>query len=858
MKRVVCACLALACSAHDGAPPPAQHPPAAPPSKLVAPGLRLPDDVAPLAYDLKLELDPDRDEFRGHVEIRVHLDAPTDHVWLHASELDITQASFRDGSTTGRLETLPVAGEQMRAFGFGRVIDDREIALGFDYTGHTLHDQEGLFRQREDGRWYLFSQGESVFARRILPCFDEPRFKVPWKVTIIAPKGQIALANAPEVSARTRPDGRSEHVFAEMPAMASYQLAVAAGPFELVDVGPVGKQHVPARVAALAGQRDRVAVARKLADIVAAAEDMLVDPLPLAKLDLVVVPRLFGAMENPGLVTIEEVAIVGDAQRKPFAHKFVRMMAHEVVHQWFGNLVTPAWWDDLWLAEAFASWLGDRIAAKLDAFDDVDLYFALARRDALAADDEPDAKPLRRRIENTQDADGGFDTIAYEKGAAVLEMFDRTALVWDRAVQSFLRTHRGRVASTRDLAAVLPDDLARSLVDYVDHTGAPVVDLALRCEGAHATLDAHARGGMTVPVCLRYGDAATSMVYACKLVGDRATFDLTLPAGCPKWVFGNRTAGYYQVAWQGRGPLGPLPPVGELSSRELMAAGDDVVAALYRGDIAAREAIAAMRELAATGDPHAQLAAVAVAQALDPFVDDAARPAWNKALATAFAARLAPAALLAARSPLDRELRDALVDLVPPSALPADTAKRAARELDFQLAVPGGGPDPALVAVAAPVAGRATFDHISHIARANHDPDVREASLDALGRFGADQLPRALDFFVSATELPGNEAWAAVAGYLARGATRAAAWRAVRARLPELLARLPADEGALLLQSAAALCDAGAQAGVATAFEPHVRDLPDGPRELARTLATIDRCVARRAHAGDIAAALRN
>jgi alanyl aminopeptidase len=857
VNRVVCACLALACSAHDRAPEPAKR--TAPPPPLVAPGLRLPDGVAPLAYDLRLELDPDRDEFHGHVEIRVHLDAPTDHVWIHASELDITQASFRDGNTTGKLEPLPLAGEQMRAFGFGRVLEDREIALGFDYTGHTLHDQEGLFRQREDGRWYLFSQGESVFARRILPCFDEPRFKVPWKVTIVAPKDQIVLANAPEVFVRARGDGRREHVFAEMPAMASYQLAVAVGPFELVDVGPVGKLHVPARVAALAGQRDRVGVAvAKLPEIVATTEDFLVDTLPLAKLDLVVVPHLFGAMENPGLVTIEEIAIVGDAQRKPFAHKFVRMMAHEVVHQWFGNLVTPAWWDDLWLAEAFASWLGDRIAAKLDAFDDVDLYFALARRDALAADDEPDAKPLRRKIASTEDADGGFDTIAYEKGAAVLEMFDRTSLAWDRAVQSFLRAHRGRAATTRDLVTALPDELASALVGYIDHTGAPVVELALRCEDARATLDAHARGGMTVPVCLRYGDKATSMIYACRLVGDRAAFDLTLPDGCPKWVFGNRTAGYYQVAWQGRDPLGPLPPIGELSSREVMAAGDDVVAALYRGDIAAREAIGAMRELAATGDLHAQLAALAIAQALDPFVDDAVRPAWSKALAAAFAPRLTAASLLAARSSLERELRDALVLLVPPSALPADTAKRAARELDFLLAAPGAGPDPALVSVAAPIAGRATFDHISHIARDNRDPDVREASLDSLGRFGADQLPRALEFFLSATDVPADEAWAAVAGYLARGATRGAAWRAVRARLPELFARLPADEAPALLQSAAALCDAAARDEVAAAFEPHVRDLADGKRELARTLAAIDRCVARRIRAGDIAAALRN
>ncbi|MGE5183026.1 MAG: M1 family peptidase, partial [Acidobacteriota bacterium] len=248
--RLALLVVVVACAAHDGTPPPAKHAMTAAPAPVVAPGLRLPEGVAPLAYDLTLEVDPEQAEFRGHVEIRVHLTAPTDHVWLHADELDLTQASYRDGNTSGRLAVLPVAGDEMRAFGFGRVIDDHEITLAFDYTGHTLHDEEGLFRQREAGRWYVFSQSESVFARRILPCFDEPRFKVPWKVTLVVPPDQVALANAPQLAAHLRSDGRREVTFAETPPMASYLLAIAVGPFELVDVGKLGKGKLPVRVAA--------------------------------------------------------------------------------------------------------------------------------------------------------------------------------------------------------------------------------------------------------------------------------------------------------------------------------------------------------------------------------------------------------------------------------------------------------------------------------------------------------------------------------------------------------------------------------------------------------------------------------
>ena len=860
--RVALLLVVVACSAHDGAPAPAKHARlASEPAPVVAPGLRLPGDAAPIAYDVTLELDPEQPEFRGHVTMRVHLGAPTDHVWLSIDELDVAHASYRDGNATGELGMLPVTGDQMRAFGFGHVIDSHEVTLELDYTGHMLHDEEGIFRQREGGRWYLFSQSESVYARRIVPCFDEPRFKVPWKVTLVVPADQVALANMPQVASHARPDGRVEVAFAETPPMSPHLLAVAVGPFELVDVGKLGKQRVPVRVAALQGQRDRVrVVAARLPDVIATAEDFLGDTLPLAKLDLVVVPHLFGAMENPGLVTFEEPAIVGDAQRPAFWRRFVKMAAHEIVHQWYGNLVTPAWWDDLWLAEAFASWWGDRIAAKLDAFEDPDLTFAFARRDALVADAEPDARAMRRKIEHNEDPDSSYDTIAYEKGEVMLETWSHGVPHFEDSLQTFLQHHRNSVATTRDLFAALAatPEAERMMTDYLDRAGAPVVDLALHCTAGKSTLDAHVRDGRVVPVCLRYGNATTHMVYACKLVGDRATFDVTLADGCATYVFGNRNAGYYTTAWKTDGPLGPLPPLDELSAREQIAIGDDVVAALDRGELSAHDAIAALRTLAKANEPYVQLAAVAIARAIDPLVPPASRAPWSKLLAAAFASRLTAEALVHPRSAADHELRDELAVLVPASALPTDAVKRAARELDQMLGVPGGGPDPALAAVAASAGGRALFDHLAAIARDNQDPDVREAAIEAIGDLGADQVPRALDFFLHSDQLPADVAWTAIGGYFARSETREAAWQAVRAHLPELLARMPADETSTAIDSFHEMCDSATRAEVATALEAHVTQIANGRREIDRALAAIDRCIARKGHAGDIAAALRN
>jgi alanyl aminopeptidase len=831
--------LVLACSAHDRGP----ERPGAAPSAVVAPGLRLPEGVTPLSYDLRLELDPDRDRFEGHAEIRVHLAAPADHFWIHADHLQIARATFSGGTLTA----LPVVGDQMTAFSFGRTVTEPDVTISFDYTGSVGFDEEGVFRERADGRWYLYTQGQSVFARRILPCFDEPRFKTPWTVKLVVPQAAVALANMPQTGERALPDGRREVAFAETPAMPSYLLAVAVGPFELVDAGTVGRNKVPVRVAALAGQRGRVGVVRaQLPRIVDAAERLLDDALPLQKLDLVVVPHLFGAMENPGLITFDEPALVGDATRTAFAHHFARMAAHEIIHQWFGNLVTPAWWDDLWLAESFASWFGDRIAIELGAISDPDLEYAHQRRAALDADGEADAKPIRRRIEHNEDPDNAFDAISYSKGEIVLSMFDASVPSWTRSVRDLLVAHRSHAMATKDLLAVLVDDDTRAaLLDAIDHTGAPIVEMSLRC-APNGVVDARVREGRTVPVCLAHAGGTV-----CKIVHAAATFELT---GCPTWIRPNRHAGYYEVVWKSDAPLGPLPPITELGPRELLAWGDDLAVALGRGDLDAAHAIAAIQRLSASTDPYALLAAVAVAHALDPFFTDATRPAWTKFLAARFAPRLTANGLLGAHKTIELELRAELTELVPAADVPADTTRAAARELD--LLISRSLPDPALAAFAAPIGGHALFDHLAQLARGSHDLDIRHAAIEALGKLGPDQLDHALEFFLHSPDLTGEEAWPAVAGYLDRASTRAAAWRTVSTHLSKIVSRMTVDEAPAVIASCASLCEPTSHADVASAFEPRLHDIAEGRQNLDKALATIDRCVARRARAGDLAHAL--
>jgi len=782
----------------------------------------------PLRYDLALDIDPDRETFQGEVTITVRLLEPTDHVWLHADQLTVAAASWAGGA----LIPLALQGEQMRAYGFGKTVPAGTTTLRFTYSGRTTGDQEGLFRQRE-GAWYVYSQGESVFARRITPCFDEPRWKTPWRVSIVAPRRDVVLANSAEISTTELPRGKKRVTFAETPPLPSYLLAIAVGPFELVDAGTVGRNKVPVRVAVRSGQRKHAGVvAARLPGVVAALERYLDDALPLTKLDLVTVPAFFGAMENPGLVTIHEPIVLGNPQNESFANYFTYIAAHELAHQWFGNSVTPAWWDHLWLSEAFASWLGDKVVRELGAYDDTPLRFALARRDAIDADRAPDAKPLQRHVTTTLDADDGFDAIAYAKGQLVLATFESFVGrdVFRDRVRAYVAAERGRVVTSADLVTHLGIPALEKLAATA---GTPVVDLALRCTGKPVVV-AHARG-VPVPICISYDGHRT-----CAL----ASTSTEIPAGdtCPAAVLGNVDGGYYHTAWTTNGPRGPAPSILDVDPASRIIAGDDLAAAVHRGELPAADAIAQLRVFADSRDPYAQLGAIGLPRPVDDPVDESPPPAWTAFLAARFADRLA----YERRPPgaPESEVVAALLTLVPADRFAPALTKRSSELLDRILAAATAEMPPGLIALASVHGADKLFDRVVDRALVLRDDDARASWLESLGDLPAAQIPKAVALVVSG-ELPFDISWLPVARYLSRPATRLAAWKAVRDAVPEIAKRMSFDDHHDVMTAVANLCDTTSRAEVARVFV--------GEKDLAATLSAIDRCIELRARLGDVA-----
>lgn len=629
----------------------------------------LPAGARPLAVHLRLELDPRAREFSGQVELELALERPTRSLWLHALALTVARAELRAGGAPA-LPLVARAGPRpdLLELVAARELPPGKVVVRLAYRGAVSEQERGVFARSLGGARYLFTQGQARHARRIAPCFDEPRWKVPWHVTLVTPAGDRALGNAPELTTRALPDGRREHRFAATAPMSSYLLAVAVGPFELVPLGALGRGGLPVRLVTPAGEAGRVGALRELAPrAVRAVEELLDEPLPGPKLDLVAVPSFFGGMENPGLVLLDAGHALVGVGAEPDASaraELAQLLVHELAHQWFGNAVTPATWRELWLSEGFATWVTAQPLVGLPELDP-ELSRVESWRQARVAE-LGRVRGLRRWPQpgsrSTEPGDDELDVLSdrlvYDKGASVLAMLAH----WVgpprflAAVRAFVRAHRGRAVTAEQLALALRPlaaGAAAVVLGQADHLGAPRVRVVLHCreapeleavvEGAVGDSAGGAAGDAPLPVCVRYPTEAAPRV-ECRLVARRARWALA-SATCPRWLSANaELAGYYEVqldlpADHPRKAL-PWPPPEQQTRAERLGVGAERLLALQlhhalrpaldylfeRLDPAAAAAPATREQLLERGLRELELLA-----AVDPLVPEDELALWREA-----------------------------------------------------------------------------------------------------------------------------------------------------------------------------------------------------------------------------------
>jgi len=525
------------------------------------PDFLLPDGVVPTKHTIELTVDSARNTFRGWARIAVDLQRPQSEVWLNGKDLILDQASIEFRGKIHKTRAQAVAGE------FIRLIPDRRIGpgpalLSIRYRA-PLSDKavSGPFRKLVEGRWYAFTVFTPIDARRAFPCFDEPRFKTPWEMSLRVRRVNQAFANAPQLSETAQPGGMKLVRFALTPPLPAEVVAFAVGPFDIWDGGEAGAKHTPVRVITPQGHREEgQEAALATSEILPRLEKYTGLPYPWQKLDHIALPAgAFGATENPGLITYRSrgLLIVPGSQDPERLWSLRSMEAHEIGHQWFGNLVTQATWEDVWLSEGFATWL----AAKIMDQDEPDTRRHLnaieARERIMALDTGPKTRPVRLAIKSRAGMKSVYNQIVYQKGAAVLLMLENW-LGEDRfqeGLQAYLKAHALANATTDDLTAALAGatntDPSPVMHSFLDRTGVPTVRGTVECSSGKTPsivieqIDSPTQWAL--PVCWR----ADGIEPSCTVL-ESARREVALPpnSSCPAWILMNANGtGYYRTAW---------------------------------------------------------------------------------------------------------------------------------------------------------------------------------------------------------------------------------------------------------------------------------------------------------------------
>jgi puromycin-sensitive aminopeptidase len=449
---------------------------------------RLPRHTLPHRYELVLEPDLDAARFSGHVEIEVTTTDSATEIVLNAIELEIasctvdgTDAPFRLDESTERLVITP---------GSGVTVGDHVVAIRF---AGTLNDQlRGFYRSTyrdADGteRVIATTQMQSTDCRRAFPCWDEPDFKAVFGVTLVVAPGLLAVSNGPEVDRRTEADGRTAIRFGDTMVMSSYLVAFVVGPLEAtewvdVDGTPIRLVHVPGKGHLTAFGLDVAAFCLRW------FQDYYGIPYPSDKVDLLALPDFAaGAMENLGCITFREnLLLVDPATGTQQDRQLVAdVVAHELAHMWFGDLVTMDWWNGIWLNEAFATFM--EIAA-CDAYaPDWERWtsFGLERSVAFETDSLSATRSVEYEVRSPADCEGMFDVLTYQKGGALLRMLEQH-LGPDRfrdGVSHYLRTHAYRNTDTGDLWDAIEhttgEPVRRIMDSWIWQPGFPLVSASL-------------------------------------------------------------------------------------------------------------------------------------------------------------------------------------------------------------------------------------------------------------------------------------------------------------------------------------------------------------------------------------------
>jgi aminopeptidase N len=856
---------------------------------------RLPGGVVPLHYGLRLEPDLATATFSGSETIEVVLAAPASSITMNAAEIQFDSAQayvvpegitvwglnrkgaqlpiyLEDlgspdigGSTQTAEVTLDPAKEQATLH-FARPLPAGRVVLAIAFRGILNDKLRGFYLSKTKTRRYAVTQFEATDARRAFPCFDEPALKATFAISLVIDRGDTGISNTKMVSDKPGPDdGKHTVVFAVTPKMSTYLVAFLVGDF----VCTRGKAD-GVRIRACATP-DKVALTRFSLD---AAKFMLryydryFDiEYPLPKLDMVAVPDFeAGAMENLGCITYRETEMLVDAKDGPIPAKMevAETVAHEIAHQWFGDLVTPVWWDNLWLNEGFATWMESKAAEKWHPEWPYAQSVAVDKNGILDEDSGRTTRAIRAQADTPPEINAMFDDIAYGKAGAVISMVENWVdeETFRKGVQSYLAAHLYTTATAADFWTAqtrisgLPVD--KMMQGFVEQPGVPLVTIG---EAGGSVPVAQRRftlaGSPTppgeawmIPVCFA-GAGCQVMMPATRRMHVSESKTAT---GAP-FVYANAgDKGYYRtvyaepalraIAANAEAGLTPPERIGLLGNQwALMRAGQgnvgeflDLMLALKQDpnemvQESALGKVAAIDSLIASEPDRARLDAVVLREfapiyaALDPpGKHEKFDHAQLRAVLFAELGRAGDPKILAEAQNITTELFSG--------------SKKDRRPVDPAIA-------DAAVELAVAKGDAERYDMLLRVVQNATDPDLKEDALRTLTRFEAPILViRTLEYALS-DEVRSQDSWSLIALLLERRETQDLAWEFVQQHWAAVVRKSTASSGMHIVEATSAFCTVEKRDEVASFFAEH--PVESSQRALAKSIDGINDCIALRA-----------
>ncbi|MFC3813944.1 M1 family metallopeptidase [Lysobacter sp. GCM10012299] len=440
---------------------------------------QLPRNVRPTHYDVAITPHAQTLTFDGQVTITLDVLEPTATITLQAVDMTFASAKLSPATGKGKAVAAKVgvdADAQTATFTFDKPLAVGSYRLAMDYTGKIGTQANGLFAIDYDTKAgkkrALFTQFENSDARRMIPSWDEPSHKATFTLEATVPSGEMAVSNMPATSTTDAGNGLTRVRFAQSPKMSTYLLFFSAGEFDRA-TAKMGETEVG--VITQKGVVDQAKFALDSSvDVLREYNDYFGTPYPLPKLDNVASPgasQFFSAMENWGAIfTFEHTLLLDPAfSTQSDKQRVFSVAAHEIAHQWFGDLVTMSWWDDLWLNEGFATWMASRTTQKLHPEWNTQLYAVSGREGAMSRDAVATTHPVVQHVETVEQASQAFDAITYQKGGAVIRMLEGYVgeEAWREGVRNYMKAHAyGNTVS---------DDLWKQVQSAA---GKPILDIA--------------------------------------------------------------------------------------------------------------------------------------------------------------------------------------------------------------------------------------------------------------------------------------------------------------------------------------------------------------------------------------------